>query len=357
MITTKKHISIALSAMLLITYSLAGFAQTGEYNYATGNVEGRNHVGGLIGRGSEKEVQHSEKTNAVSTNNSSEQDVYDITNSYARGNVTGNNHVGGFIGSSQLRIKHCYATGKVNGNDHTGGFAGSSDNLATNSYWNLETSGQNASAAGNGRQTASMTHPYAGNTFVGWNFDHVWVADASHQNNDGYPYLMSGDVYLLTLRVDPPGSGTATGTGYYKSSVPAALNATPTEGFEFAGWYQDGMLLSINPQFSFNIEGHSTLVARFQESVTSVAERLHNTNLKVYPNPSQGMVWVELTTPHSESVDISILNLMGQVVATQNLTANGKTTTSFQLDGLRPGMYLIRVEGQTTKLLEKLIIN
>ncbi len=356
MITAKHYIGITLSAILLITCNLVTFSQTSEYNYATGNVEGRDHVGGLIGRASERDIQHSDNKNTGAINSGSEQEMVDISNSYARGNVTGNNHVGGFIGSSQSGIKHCYSTGQAHGNDHIGGFAGSSNKQVTNSYWNMETSTHHASAGGNGRQTSSMTYPYAGNTFVDWDFNHVWVADASYQNNEGYPYLMSGDVYLLTLRVDPPGSGTATGTGYYKSSIPADLNATPNEGYEFAGWYQDGILLNNNPVFSFNIQGHSTLVARFQESVTSVPEKLRNTKLKIYPNPAQSIVWIELSTAASEAVDIRIINLMGQVLATQHLAANKEITTSFQLDGLRPGMYLILVEGKSTQLMDKLII-
>jgi len=67
--------------------------------YATGDVDGNDHVGGLVGYGNH------------------------ITNSYATGNVTGNDYVGGFGGLVGF-VDGCYATGDVNGNSYVGGFAG-----------------------------------------------------------------------------------------------------------------------------------------------------------------------------------------------------------------------------------------
>ena len=61
--------------------------------------------------------------------------VVRIKNSYATGNVNGNQYVGGLIGlmlqmvtilpiSSVIEVEHCYATGKVTGHSETGGLIG-----------------------------------------------------------------------------------------------------------------------------------------------------------------------------------------------------------------------------------------
>ena len=86
-------------------------AQTSEFNYATGQVKGRNYVGGLIGRVAEKEGV--------------------ISNSYARGSVTGETMVGGFAGSNSGTIDKAYTTGKVTGNANSGGLAGAGSGTVT----------------------------------------------------------------------------------------------------------------------------------------------------------------------------------------------------------------------------------
>jgi hypothetical protein len=117
-----------------------------------------------------------------------------IDNSYSIANVQGNNAVGGFVGliDENTIIKDCYSNGQVTGNFDVGGFIGKIDSLNTvtiiNSYWNMETSGQTTSAAGEGRTTAEMTLPYSGNSYVDWDFGSVW-ADDIYNLNEGYPML------------------------------------------------------------------------------------------------------------------------------------------------------------------------
>jgi len=119
-----------------------------------------------------------------------------ISNSYSIVNVQGNNAVGGFVGliDENTIIKGCYSNGQVAGNSAVGGFIGKIDSVNTvtiaNSYWNIETSGQTTSAAGEGRTTAEMTAPvYGSNTYVGWDFLNVWRDDTANQNN-GYPTFL-----------------------------------------------------------------------------------------------------------------------------------------------------------------------
>jgi len=118
-----------------------------------------------------------------------------INNCFSSVDVTGNDMVSGYIGRiyESVDVLNCYSTGQVNGNTNVGGFLGSveyPENVTvTNSYWDMETSGIDSSAAGEGRTTAEMTLPYSGNTYVGWDFINVWRDDTSNQNN-GYPTFL-----------------------------------------------------------------------------------------------------------------------------------------------------------------------
>lgn len=168
---------------------LVGYVRNGAIanSYATGNVSGYDTVGGLVGQGGAI-------TNSWASGNVSGTNVVgglagsagNITDSYATGNVTGtnvvtsdgNNHiswaVGGLVGVHDQAITNSYSTGNVTGVEQVGGLVGrmfdggavidsySSGQVAgsasvgglvgwtgdgtvtlTNSYWNMNNSGQN----------------------------------------------------------------------------------------------------------------------------------------------------------------------------------------------------------------------
>ena len=81
-------------------------------SYATGNVEGRDRLGGLVG-----------------------ESAGSISDSHATGNVEGRNQVGGLVGTSSGPISDSHATGAVraSGND-TGGLVGLSEALVVHSF-------------------------------------------------------------------------------------------------------------------------------------------------------------------------------------------------------------------------------
>ncbi|MBI9032556.1 T9SS type A sorting domain-containing protein [bacterium] len=138
-----------------------------------------------------------------------------ISNSYSRATVTSTGNivndgvkaVGGLLGAAIANggkekgdrteyITNCYSTGAVSGiGDNVGGLAGFAleGMVATNSFWNTETSGQETSALGTGKTTAEMKDV---SLFSGATWD-ITVATGDSENvwkinpalNYGYPYL------------------------------------------------------------------------------------------------------------------------------------------------------------------------
>jgi hypothetical protein len=159
-----------------------------SYCYAAGIIQGTCSVGGLVG------------------NNGST-----ITNSYATGNVIGNDRIGGLVGwNVDGAITHSYAVGSVVGDANVGGLVGQNGfstgsdcyvGVITNSYWDIETSGEpnmcgyqvDCSAGCNdsyGKTTAEMKQQC---TFDNWDFINVWNIG----ENQTYPYLrtyLAGDI-------------------------------------------------------------------------------------------------------------------------------------------------------------------
>lgn len=124
-------------------------------SYATGRVTGNRAAGGLLG------------------------DLEDgtISNCYATGDVSGGGDIGGLVGEhvSAGTITNCYAIGTVTSYPglNIGGLVASGDGTTTASFWDTQTSGQTASAGGEGKTTAQMK---AQATFAdaGWDFVETW---------------------------------------------------------------------------------------------------------------------------------------------------------------------------------------
>ncbi len=154
------------------TGSLVGFNRESTINrsYSIAGVNGEISVGGLVG------------LNFHSV----------INNSYSMGNVSGVSNAGGLVGFNvNSTVLNSYSAGTITGENNTGGLVGGENNSEVGrSYWNIETSGQDASAGGEGRTTEEMTFPYTANTYVEWDFVDIWGADENYLMNDLYPYLL-----------------------------------------------------------------------------------------------------------------------------------------------------------------------
>ncbi len=185
-----------------------------ENSYALGTVQGSSMVGGLIGEveSYESKVRKSfadnivigiEKTGGLVGNFSGS-----IDDSYANGDVAGNSQVGGLVGQINYQeeigdnpayysaINSSYATGLVQLQDEGlepidfGGLIGASThelNAVTNSFWDIETSGQQASVGGTGLMTYDMQNQYTFES-AGWDYYSIWG-----QEQNQYPYHLEQD--------------------------------------------------------------------------------------------------------------------------------------------------------------------
>lgn len=161
--------------------------------YSDGTVSGEIEVGGLVGNnwGS---ISNSFTTCAVN----GEQAIggliglnledSNITNCYSAGTVTGIRVVGGLVGRNVGCIANSYSTGAVVGKEAVGGLVGQNfkrlircrDNIVftygsiTESFWDIQTSGQTNSDGGMGLNTNELQWA---NTFLGAGWDFVDETD------------------------------------------------------------------------------------------------------------------------------------------------------------------------------------
>lgn len=134
-------------------------------SYTTGQVNGQYGIGGLVGYG-----------DAI------------INNCYSNATITGKGRVGGLVGNLNVNsgIDKSYSTGLVtvtpDPNLYNGGLVGSVAGTPsiTNSYWDINTSGQTISAGGTGLTTSEMKTQ---SSYNNWDFISTWGI------NGDYPYL------------------------------------------------------------------------------------------------------------------------------------------------------------------------
>ncbi|MEC1715921.1 GLUG motif-containing protein [Schinkia azotoformans] len=134
-----------------------------------------------------------------------------IENCFSHATVIGKGRVGGLVGNiidPTSYIKKSYSTGLVtvtpDPNLFNGGLVGSgydSSNV-TDSFWDINTSGQTISAGGTGLTTSEMKTQ---SSYVNWDFTTVWGI------NSDYPYLQVFGVPVVEI---PPKIETVTVNSY-----------------------------------------------------------------------------------------------------------------------------------------------
>ncbi len=196
--------------------------------YSTGEVNGTNRVGGLLGYNYAKVAQCYSKA-FVSGDNQvggliGEKYYTAIWNCYSTGFVTGINQVGGLIGfnrgyvngwghSYYSKVYKAYASGYVTGHTDVGGMVGKSFvGLYYDCFFNNQATGQTASAGGTGKSNAAMkdvatfTSLATSGLDEAWDFknnpnddnnsEDVWKMELSGELNNGYPILAWQEIPL-----------------------------------------------------------------------------------------------------------------------------------------------------------------
>lgn len=83
------------------------------------------------------------------------------------------------------------------------------------------------------------------------------------------------------------------------------------------------------------------------EAPTSIGEINENHNIEVYPNPTNGLVSIFVAHGQNKSIDVRILNLLGEEVDVLSVPTN--QATKYRLENLSAGFYLFsfQLDGKT----------
>jgi hypothetical protein len=151
------------------------------------DVSGSCAVGGLVGYNKET-IINSYSTGSVNASMDYAgglvgYNLGTVSNSYSTCNVSGEYDPGGLVGYNYYgTITNSYSTGNVSGEYNPGGLVGYNLGMVNNSYWDMNTSGQDWSEGGEGKTTTQMKQQA---TFENWDFANVWAIE----EDVSYPFF------------------------------------------------------------------------------------------------------------------------------------------------------------------------
>lgn len=140
----------------------------------------------------------------------------------------------------------------------------------------------NGSAVGGGRFDAGQNvtlraTPDAEATFIAWKANNASGQVLSTANPYSFEVEQNMTIcavfqggptphYDINLSADPANGGTVSGGGSKEEGSSCTVLATPAEGMQFGGWFENGNLVSNSASYTFTVERARTLVAEFGEA-------------------------------------------------------------------------------------------
>ena len=90
---------------------------------------------------------------------------------------------------------------------------------------------------------------------------------------------------------------------------------------------------------------------------TSISEDLSNDdNFKLFPNPTSGIAYIDITNTNNSNVNVAIMDLSGKIVVQRNYDINGTVQLPIVTNGLGKGIYLVTLTIGDAVQQQKLIV-
>ena len=343
-----------------------------QNSFATGKIEGRAYVGGLVGSTSGSYLDKCYSVCSVLG------DFYVgglvgisreglTSNTYSLGNVEGDRYVGGLIGQmyEKASLHNSYSKGKVNGAEDTGGLIGYIDDASVSGcFWDMETSGYTESAGGKGITTEEMR---AFQTFisVGWDFagsgvHEIW--NIGNNRNNGYPYItgLHPDItsacspeYLQSFRVVNFLSHPVLNAAIFITGEELVTNDLGEASIWLMGGIYD---YAVKAQGFLDKFGNITIAGsnnhenvELSSVVTSGKEAI-SVKVSVYPNPASECITIE----SNEIIEfISLFSIDGRQIYHNEVD---QQQYLIHIDNLHPGVFFVKIKTTSQIVVKQIVI-
>ncbi len=191
--------------------------------------------------------------------------------------------------------------------------------------------------------------PNFGYKFVNWTEDGNVVSEESE-----YSFTIASDrnlvanfellTYEIAISLNIENAGVVIGAGIYTHGDNVTLTATPNENYKFVNWTEDGILVSEEQTYVFEITSDRKLVANFLS--TESVEKIFDETFSVCPNPANVNNEINLGMTFDR---VEVYNSLGVKIA--------EYTNTDKIDGIETsGIYFIKGFNDGNVVCCKLII-
>ena len=149
--------------------------------------------------------------------------------------------------------------------------------------------------------------------------------------------------------------GTVSKGALYEKGATATVTATPAEGYEFDGWYENGEKVSSDASYSFEVTKHTQLVAKFSEKI--VVNRITVSDGKFTYNTGLKKITITVYDRYEKPLSgKTVTVIMNSKKSTFTTNADGKITYSFNTV-IKPKTYTVKASCEGVNGSSKVVIN
>lgn len=237
-------------------------------------------------------------------------------------------------------------------------------NFAINSYDITLSASTGGSVSGDGTynygtsQTVTAT-PSTGYKFVSWTEGSTVVStSASYTFNVTATRTLKANFTAITCKITllATTGGSVSGGGTYNYGLTKTFTATPSTGYEFVSWTQNGTVIYTGTSLYMKVTEDMTLTANFS-ATTGLAETTRNINYNVYPNPATDFVIVTFNEPNiaGKRVVALLYDPTGKAYAV-TIASKDESSIKIKLPKLPAGVYYLALSIDENKIPSKKIM-
>ncbi|MBR6928635.1 MAG: T9SS type A sorting domain-containing protein [Bacteroidales bacterium] len=173
-----------------------------------------------------------------------------------------------------------------------------------------------------------------------------------------YTFIVSNDIHLVarfecgnmisvSAEVVPPTSGYVTGTGLYNIGDVVTLKAIPVTNWRFDKWTYNDALITNEDTYTFIAQTTIHYTANFKNNIG--VDENESLNVKIYPNPSSDLVYVECENMKY----VQVYSLLGNEKTHRTIVE--ETTVCIDMSQWPSGLYYFRVLTDKGYIIQKVM--
>ena len=147
--------------------------------------------------------------------------------------------------------------------------------------------------------------------------------------------------YVITTSPNPTIGGITIGGGLFNPNQSCTIKAIPNIGYAFIDWTDNGTIVSIDTNYTFNVTTNRNLAANFFLE-DGIAISCINPFINIYPNPAKEQIIITYPQLNANG-QIQVYNTLGQIVYEENLIKSS-SQLKLNIQNYKTGLYKVVIK-------------